>query len=239
MDDITFAHQVLAWLDPLEVLQCGRRLRDDRRAALSAGTLVVVSGVLADGSEARFDVLVQKFLRGFRMPLGMLELLAVSDFDFPFTEADLRWVADLQLTPQVDICNRSNPSRGLPLSTILLIHERDTVLDLIRNPVLGLLDLVTRFAWTWRDVKEMGIAAFHQPSVPSPFFCYVEQQVAASYVELQPPPHVVGTSGPNTRYRAVTVYGPSVEDVRHWDVIREVARMQAKSTWEPLPEKDR
>jgi hypothetical protein len=232
MDDSTFAHQLMAWLDPLQVLRCGSRLQSDRDAALSEQVLIIGSGALSDGSEARFDQLVAKFLRGFEFPLEVLRLLASTQDNFPFSNEDLTWLANLELKAAIRVCSRSTPVEKSPVDTILLIRERDAVLDLLRDPILALLDIVTRCAWMWREWKERDARVYYEPSVPSPFFSYVERQVAESYVDLEPAPHLTGMAGPNLRYRAVTAFGVTSLSAAMFEVVRESARVQARGTWD-------
>jgi hypothetical protein len=47
----------MSWIDPVQIAVCGRRLVNDREAALSRRSLVIGSAELSDGSEAAFDQL--------------------------------------------------------------------------------------------------------------------------------------------------------------------------------------
>ena len=133
--------------------------------------------------------------------------------------------------------SHGNGPPGAPPTIILRVEERDVVTDIIRRPVLALLDLVSMLAMTWRQVPVLGALIYHQHSMPDPFYAYIDSQVAAAYVNLFDP-GLLAAGVPKIRYRAITVAGIPNDD-RFWEVAQEAARTAAASTFKPISEKDR
>jgi hypothetical protein len=233
MDDVTFAHQMMTWLDPAQVLRCGVRLRSDRDAALSEQMLMIGSGDLTHGSDARFDQLVVKLLRGFKFPIEVFQLLAATQKDFRFADGDLTWLANLEFNGAIQVVAKAAPLAGCPPHTILLVRERDVVLDLLRDPIMALLEMARRGALHWRKIAKLGARIYFEASSPTPLLSYVENQVAQYYVDLEPRPHVADKRGPAVRYRAITIFGVTSSDTKMVELARESAVTQARSTWEP------
>jgi hypothetical protein len=234
MDNVTFAHQMMTWLDPAEILRCCVRLQSDRDAALSEQVLMIGSRDLSHGSEAHFDQLVMKLLRGFEFPTEVLRLLAAIQKDFPFTDEDLTWLANLEFNGGIQVASKAQPIAGRPAHTILLVRERDVVLDLLRDPIMALLEMVWRGALHWRKFANLEARVYLESSSPTPLFSYIERQVAQYYIDLEPRPHITGMQGPNVRYRAITAFGVSSSDAKMIEIMREAAAQQARSTWEPV-----
>ena len=74
--------------------------------------------------------------------------------------------------------------------------------------------------------------------MPSTFFAYVDEKVASFYLtfaeEASP-----GVTAPKFRYRAVTAVGVEPEDERIWSLCQDVARRQARTTFDPIDEDHR
>ena len=238
MDDSTFAHQVAAWLDPQILLYCALRyqLASERPRALRPSALAITNAVFQDGDEGNFAELVARFLRGFSVPAPVLELIARTRGSVGVSDDTWRWLRDLRFTGTVRVCRRDNPPQGAPRNTILIIEERDAVVDLLEAPVMALLDLVQVLSESWRRVSELGVSVFHEPSMPTPFYAYVDREVGRSFVTFEAPPHSTDTVGPKWRYRAVTLYGRALPDSPLWEIVRQAARGAAASTLKPLPQ---
>lgn len=234
MDDATFAHQLSAWLDPFQLLSSADRYEHEREQALSPSALVIGSTQLQNGDEGNFAALAAQLTRGFSVPAGVLRLLEHNEDHSGFSAETLEWLLNLRLSANVRVCRRDDPPEGVPPNTILIIEERDAVVDLLHGPVLALLDLVGVMAENWRRVASLGISVFHEPMMPTPFYAYVDREVARSYLTLMPPPHVTGTVLAKSRYRAVTVCGRAAHDDPIWQVERSVAREAAFSTLKPI-----
>jgi hypothetical protein len=131
------------------------------------------------------------------------------------------------------VCDRSAKLEGVPENTILLIQERELVLDLVEAPIMALLDLVGIMSNTWRRFAGTEARLFYEPTVASPFYAYVEREVARSYVTLLERSEVGGLK---FRYRAVTVSGRAAPEDPIWQIQRSGAREVAKSTFEPIRE---
>ena len=233
MDDVTFAHQMMTWLDPAQVLRCGARLQSERDAAQSEQVLMIGSGDLSHGSEAHFDQLVTKLLRGFEFPIEVLRLLAATQKDFDITDEDLTWLANLKFNGAIQVVSKTEPPLGCPPHTILLVRERDVVLDLLRDPIIALLEMVRRGALHWREVAKLDARVYLESSSPTPLLAYVENKVAQYYVELEPSQNLTDRRGPSVRYRAITVFGVNSSDIQMIELVRGFAVTQARSTWEP------
>lgn len=235
MNDETFAHQLTSWLDPLALLECVGRYDVDRDRALAPATLIVGSGRLHSGDEGNYAELIRKFLSGFRIPLPVLELLRSLQKPPGSSDDSWRWLADLTISARVRVCSRGKTPAGVPPHTILLLDERDAVVDLLRAPVLALLDLVDQVAFTWRELAALSASIYHEPNMPSPFYAYVDSRVAASFLTLVTQPNLTRMRGPKFRYRAVTVYGRPEPSDPIWQITQEAARGMAASTLQPIP----
>jgi hypothetical protein len=237
MHDHTFAHYLAAWLDPYELLKAAKRYDHERNRALAPAGLLISSGRLKSGDEANFAAMVQSYVRGFRVPPAMIDLVRLwAGSSGPSDEA-WNWLRDLSLSATVHSYSHGTSPPSVPATVILNVEERDVVTDIIRQPVLALLDLVDRLAVGWRKYAALGASIYHMHSMPDRFYAYVDSQVASAYLNLVDP-GLLAEGVPKFRYRAVTVAGIS-EDDRFWDVAQDTARRMAASTHDPIPKKGR
>lgn len=234
MDDHTFARELTAWLDPQAIWESIGRYESDREQALAQATLIVGSGRLKDGDDGGYAKLVKKFLRGFRMPLPVVDLIRGLQVEPVFSDESLRWLAELTISSTVQVCSRETVPEGAPPNTVLLIEERDAVVDLLRSPVVALLDLVDRFAVQWRRVAMLSAPIYHEPNMPSAFYAFVDSQVGQTFLKFAPPLHTTGTRAPKFRYRAVTACGCQEQTDPMWDLTQRLARLTAAQTHEPI-----
>src|ERR1700722_4951900 len=180
MDDSSFAHQLATWIDPNVAKECARRYDTDRDVALSPAFLAVGSGCLTSGEEGNYADLVRKFLRGFRLTLDLVEVIRNFAVGPDCSEDSWRWLTKRTVDVNVHVCNRDTVPTGAPWNTILLLKERDAVVDLLRAPVFALLDLVDHAALTWRPLAEHGISVLYESNVPMQFYAYVDWVVGSS-----------------------------------------------------------
>ena len=232
MDDQTFAYYLSAWLDPYEVVNAAERYDQDRDGALARVGLRLSSGRLTRGEEANFAPMVESYLRGFRIPSSLIDFLRGVVGSKGASPEAWEWLRSLSLSGKVDTYSHGNPPPGAAPSIIVNIEERDVVTDLIKQPVMALLDLAGMLAITWRQWAATGASIYHQHNMPDPFYAYVDFQVASSYLKLVDPVPLASGS-PKFRYRAVTVLGIPDDD-RLWEVAQESARASAASTHEPI-----
>lgn len=218
-------------------MECVRRYEMDRDNALAPAMLVVGSGRLANGDEGNYAELVRKFLRGFHVPPAVTELLRRLRGNPGFSEDSWRWLTQLAISVTVQVCSRGNVPEGTPPQTILLVEERDVVVDLIRAPVFALLDLVDQSAFTWRKMAAISVAVYHEPNAPMALYSYVDSRVAGAYLRFVPPLHETGTIARKLRYRAVTICGRAEPDDPVWEMTQSIARDIAASTHQPIPRK--
>jgi|CXWL01.1.fsa_nt_gi hypothetical protein len=238
MDDQVFAHQLSAWLDPVELLEAGLSYESNRKKALIPARLIISSGRLQNGDEGNYARLVQKFISGFRIPQEVIELLRRFEASAELSKETWSWLEDLRCSGTIKVCSRTNIEPDVPPNTILTIQERDAVVDILRSPVRALLDLVDRLAIFWQQYARLETSFYHQPNMPTPFYTYVDYQVASAFVKFASPPHLKDQIGPNFRYRAVTVYGRStVDDPSYdpiWDIAQTSMRNLASDTHKPI-----
>jgi hypothetical protein len=181
--------------------------------------------------------MVEKYLRGFRVPPPLIDLLRIWAGSSGAPSEAWNWLRDLSLSAIVHCYSHgSTPGGSLP-TTILQIEERDVVTDIVKRPVMALLDLARMFAIGWRKLAATGASIYHQHNMPDPFYAHIDSQVASAYVNLIDPGQLASGT-PKFRYRAVTVVGMQDYD-RLWELAQETARRMAASTHEPIPEKDR
>jgi hypothetical protein len=234
MEDKAFACQLAAWIDPYVLMNCARRYEMDHEHALAPETLAIGSGQLNSGEEGNYAELAMKFLRGFRIPPALIDLMRCLPRKGAALEGGWLWLQDLSISAIVQACSRGNVPEGLPPETILLIKERDAVLDLVRAPVVALLDLVGMLAAQWREAGKVRAPIFHEPNMPSEFYAFVDSQVASAFVGLATQKDFKAVRGPKLRYRAVTVFGCTDPTDPVWEITQDAARTAAASTWQPI-----
>jgi hypothetical protein len=159
-----------------------------------------------------------------------MELLRQFDEHQDASDEAWRWLTKLSLADNAHVCSRDNIPKGFPPYTILIVEERDAVVDFLRAPILALLDLVERLAIVWREWADVGGPMYHNPNMPNPFYSYIDSQVGSAFVSFTLQPSV----GPKFRYRAVTVCGHANSTDPIWSVVQDCARQIAASTHEPI-----
>jgi hypothetical protein len=232
MGDEEFARYLAAWLDPYELLHAAQRYDQDRIRALAPEGLLISSGRLTHGDEANFFAMVERYLRGFRVPQALIDLVRSLGGSRGVSPEAWGWLSELSLSASVHSYSHGNTPLNAPRTAILHIEERDVVTDIVKRPILALLDLVSTLAITWRDSAALGGSIYHLHNMPDPFYVYVDSQVASAYLKLVDP-SCFSKGVPKMRYRAVTVAGISGDD-RFWEIAQTTARMAAASTFEPI-----
>lgn len=229
MDDQTFAYYLSAWLDPYALIKAAGRYDHDRERALASEGLLIFSERITRGEEANFAALAESYLRGFCVPSSLIDFLRVST---GHSAEAWDWLRDLSLSAKVHAYSDANRPHGAPPILIANIEERDVVTDVIKRPILALLDLVTAVATDWRKIAAAGLSVYHKHNMPDPFYAYVDAQVASSYLKLVEP-EALPIGSPTFRYRAVTISGIPDDD-RMWEVVQQTARLTAASTFDPI-----
>ena len=230
MDDASFAHSMNAWLDPFDVIKAGHLYETDKPEALKWSTLVFANLALGDGNDGNYPELAAKYMKGFCLHEELLRLLQVIEGGH-LSNDTWAWLSQLSLDPVLRAGADINlPVEQFPVKPVLLVSERDAILDLCRAPLSALLGLVSGMSQTWRQVAIPGMRIFHQPTMPTAFFSYVDRRVGEAYISFLPPQDVAGEGAINRRYRAVTVVGRQpLEDVT-WEAAQFSARHMAEST---------
>jgi hypothetical protein len=235
MDDRTFAYHLSAWLDPYELLTAAERYDRDRDRALAPEGLIISSGLLTRGTEANFAAMAKKYLRGFHVPSPLIDLVRVWAGSSGASLEAWSWLRNLSLSPKVHCYSHGTTPLGIPPTTVLQIEERDVVTDIVKRPVMALLDLAGMLAINWREWATMNASIYHKHNMSDPFYAYVDLQVASAYLSLVDPTSFA-SGAPKFRYRAVTLAGIPDDD-RLWELAQEAARGMAASTHEPIRER--
>lgn len=237
MNDTELAIHLSSFLDPAVMMESVRRYDEERPKAVAPAALLIGSGYLTHGEEGNYLELAKQFLRGFQPPNSLMSFLKEMNGTDGFSRSSWRWLEELSLTCDVQACGRGNVPEGCPSNTILIVKERDAVIDLIRDPLYALSDMVGRAAVYWRKVAELGARIYFEANSPNSFYTYVEHRAASYFVNFVAPSDLAGETNIKNRYRAVTIAGPVAQDDSIWRVARDRARAAAASTLEPIKEK--
>jgi len=232
MDDRSFAQYLSAWLDPYELLNAAERYDRDRDGALAPASLHLSSGRLTFGAEANFAAMVEKYLRGFRLPPPMVDLVRASAGASPASSEAWDWLRDLAASTKLRNHSHGDTPPGIPPTIILQIDDCDVILDIVKQPLMALLELVSVLAITWRENAATGASFYHKQTMPNPFYAYVDFQVASAYLDLVDTAQFA-RGAPKMRYRAVTIVGVP-DNSRLWDAAQEMAREAAATTLQPI-----
>jgi hypothetical protein len=187
MDDQTFAYHLSAWFDPYELLTAAERYDRDRDRAFAPEGLLISNGRLTHGEEANFAPMVEKYLRGFRVPPSLIDLVRLWAGSSGASPEAWSWLRDLSLSAKVHCYSHGSTPPGTPPTIILQIEERDVVTDVIKRPVMALLDLASMLAISWREWAAIGASIYHKHNMSDPFYAYVDSQVASAYLNLVEP----------------------------------------------------
>lgn len=236
MKNQEFAYNLASFLDPTTVMDSVRRYSEERKAATSDGSLIIASSHLSFGEEGNFAELVHEFLRAFVMPEPFVSLLKELYGTRGYSRTTWRWIEELTFSFDVRSYRHGAAPPGCPRNTILLIHERDAVLDIVRNPILALLDMVGRAAVYWRQAAALGACSYFKADSPDAFSAYTEYRTASSLVDFVPHPDELARYNLKMRYRAITTTGDLLGRDAISVVARETARSAAASTFGPIGE---
>src|SRR5262245_35078441 len=142
MDDETFARQLSAWVDPSAVLRAVRGHAGTDARVQQPG-FIAVPGAAPGGARAiGLDILVRKFLQGFRLPVEYVAMLAAGFPGIPQPSWD--YALGLRFEGEV----LSGPETG-DANTILLVTDRDSVADIVAIPVGFLARRILSIANDW------------------------------------------------------------------------------------------
>lgn len=237
MDDQTFAGFLSTWLDPYELLTAAERFDHDRDRALAPAVLFTTSGRITCGDEAHFAALAESYVRGFRIPSALIDFVRGTAGPAAASAEAWDWLLSLSMSAHVDTYSRGNTPPGASPMTVIGIHERDVVTDIVKRPIMALLEIVGTFAVSWREWAATGASIYYKHNMPDSFYAYVDRQVASFYLNLVNP-ETFARGSLNTRYRAVTLVGITDDD-RHWETAQKTARDMAASTFAPIGEMGR
>lgn len=213
-----------------------RRYADERKQATAVGVLIIGSNHLSFGDEGNFAELVEEFLRGFRMPESFVNLLKELYGTQGYSRTSWRWLEELSVTCEIRTFRRGSAPREFPGNTILVIRERDAVLDVIREPILALLDMVGRASVYWKPAATLGARIYFSADAPDAFTAYTEYRTASYFIDFIPAPDEAAQFNIKMRYRAITTTGDLLGRETITVSARETAKLAAASTFNPIRE---
>jgi hypothetical protein len=231
-----FAWHLSSFLSPVAAMESVRRYSDERKKATTETDLIITSGHLSFGNEGNYAELVKEFLRGFRMPSSFVAFLKEFYGTQGYSRSTWRWIEELSLACNVRTYRHGAAPSNCPRNTILLVQERDAVLEMIRDPLLALLDMVDRASMYWRQAAMLGARMYFVPNAPDAFFAYTEYRTASYFIDFVPAPDELAQINVKTRYRAITTTGSLCGREAILGPAREAARAVAASTFRPIKE---
>jgi hypothetical protein len=232
MDYEFMTTRLAAWLAPETIVAAAAELAREPGKALQPSSLVLCSPVLKPGQDGRFRHLCEEFLRRFQIPHDVIAFLrnTVGEENDNYNWAELEQLRfeGVIRAPAEDI--------DIP-DAHLLVAERSVVIDVLAQPLKALQGMVAQSLETWLKASAGGLSAdnvYHKHNGSEPFQVWLDVQVgqASGFANLGK--KVEGLTGPNSRYRAVTVSNFRTGSGRLLAVIQECAKDQAASTWGPV-----
>lgn len=179
MEPADFCREVSAWMDPLVVHRSVARVIAGDPTAMQPGGIVLLSNMLQSGTDGNLERLVRRYLEHFTFPAGLIDLLAR---DKRMTGEALAWLRDLRfegkivLDPSVQV---EEPTHGM--RALLVVEERDVVVDILMNPLQALMKTVEVFTTSWRSVPRTDeglLNVYLRHSSDGAFLVHVEVEAA-------------------------------------------------------------
>jgi hypothetical protein len=204
----TFA-QLSSWIDPVEVLDVLIRIEGNGAALRQRHTICLQSNVLQSGSEAGFRDMVTSYLNSFQVPHSIVTLTIASYGCSDISARAVSALADLRFDGTVTAYSKTSVPSQMPQDTVLAIEGPDVLIDLIKNPCMALLDIVTECAAFYRQkrkqIESLPRAEF-VPSASSRLQIQIEKVVASHFgLHVAPEDHGLETPRINQGYRSITV----------------------------------
>jgi hypothetical protein len=239
------ARRLETWLAPEDLLAAGRILKNDRARALEPASLLLGSATLSRGEDGGLRTMTEEFLRRFSIPEHVIQLLQniISDDD---DEHDFQGLRELRFEGTVEVPDETihvpiatmkvTDSGHKPVGTVK-VKDSSVFLDVVTQPLKGLQGIVAVCAKNWHSFAKAGIgkdSIYHRHIASEPFAVWMDAEVGRAcgfphLGRLRPP-----STGPNIRYRAITVSNFRQANSKLLAAIRETSRAQALSTWEPI-----
>ena len=232
MEKKEFAHQVSAWIDPWSIIEAGIQRETNLSSSYQPVSLCITSKVLKPNNDAGLFALVSDYLENFRIPSGIMEILAFVRTKINLSEKTWDWLREIKFEGKTIAVN-SNKTQ-YPPETILLVKERECVADILTQPLNFLCGYVSLIVEQMSKVKDLSI--YLNPLWPGPLGTYIESRVWA-VLNIGLAGHKPITEAVNNRYRAVTVIGQPPIEQKFLSLTQDMAREQATETLRPIDSK--
>jgi hypothetical protein len=232
MDYSDYCREISSWINPLLLHDANMRFIKNRGESLDRRQTCLASWVIESPEEACFRELIERYLKGFYIPKGIIDL---ANLDNSFSSKVKQWLSSLTFKGRIydapkDIHLSNN------LKPLLIVEEGNLFLDIIEQPLQMLGYMISKCAETWKPMRQInGLKPnlYLKHSSPGPTMVYIESKVAVSYgfdsaadcgVECDSGTVIWG-------YRYTAVGGiKSLKDEIFIKAAQEAADAQAKST---------
>jgi hypothetical protein len=234
MDYDFLAQRLQAWLAPEDILAAAAILASDREAAFKPSALVLASPWLRPEQDGGLRAMCEAYLQRFHISPDVVRI--VKHTVYPDSGAyDWEALLALRYRGEVVVPQRTE---ALP-DGMLEVRERSVVVDLLAQPLKGLQGMIATAAKAWSEVARTDIPKenfYHRHRAPEPFLVWLDAEVGRihGFCSLGKPNLTQHASGPNIRYRAVTVTNFRQSSGALLNAIKQIAVHQARSTWEPI-----
>jgi hypothetical protein len=236
MDSKQFSQQTLAWLEPEILFTSAIRFEKDRDECLKVSELFFGSEILNNGEDGSFATLVKKFLSSFEITNELLQVVFRDNDNSTISNQSWDEILNLNFEGQVTVFSHGECPHHEKI--ILSIKDRDIVLDLVQSSIQGLLNVVNVLSKQWKAtglLAEKGAKIFHQPTMPSEFYAYIDKVVGEAYIKfIEPPGNEPELSNMHNRYRAVTLAGYITATDPIWEVAAKLSLEMALETMQPI-----
>jgi hypothetical protein len=228
--------RLACWIAPEAVLGAAQRLKDDRDAALATSAIVIASSVLTKDRDGGLTQLTRDYLRRFHIPVKLIALLRATSPEVPLAVWDE--LVRIRFSGQVE---SPHPHLVIPnANPVLVICDRDIVVDILTQPLQGLQGIVATAAENWFRMAEAGLSSeqvFLRHASADPFGVWMDATVAAHCGFPGVAEHTLGKMSEaaiNSGYRRVTIVGWQPGSEKLTAACRDAAHAQAAQTREPI-----
>jgi len=234
MDYDFLAQRLQAWLAPEDVLAAATILACDREAAFKPSALVLASPLLRPEQDGGLRAMCEAYLQRFQISPDVVRVLKHT-VDSGSSAYDWEALLALRYRGVVVVPQRTE---AIP-DAVLEVRERSVVIDLLAQPLKGLQGMIATAAKGWNEVARTHIPKenfYHRHRAPEPFLIWLDAEIGRThgFSSLGKPNLAHHASGPNIRYRAVTVSNFRQSSGALLNAIKQMAVRQARSTWEPI-----
>lgn len=232
-----FAHWLTCWLSPEDILTAAYRLTTEPDHSNAPSAVLLVSSVLTYTNDGGLRQLVETFLNRVSLSFDTLDLLRHLH---PRIASGAAWESlyNLKVVATLETPDESVPSPD-NYNPVLVVRERDYVVDLFTAPLNALVNMVAKMSQTWQLLTQRGLTSdnlYLKSSTAEPLASWLDEQVAEAHglSGIADPNKFRGTISENIRYRAVTIVGWNGDELMN-EATQNASRSQASQTLTPLP----